>query len=140
MSPASRRLLVTGTLLLAVMLIGSVVAIAAGWPAQFGGGGEPDDVAREALTRGTALSPPLAPVVLFVAALAASLRRGAVGLVGAVLLIVVSAVFVLGALGEASAAPTPDVPRLALVVSGLLAALFGGAVVVAAVARLRDRS
>lgn len=139
MDAASRRVLTTGVLFLAVMLIGSIVSIAAGWPAQLGGGGDPNDVAGEALTRGTAFSPPVAPVAVFVVALAVSLRRGVVGVVGTVLLILVSGAFVIGGMGEAFAAPTPDVPRLALVLSGLLAAIFGVAVVVAAVARLRHR-
>lgn len=124
------------TLLLVVMLTGAVVAVAAGWPAQFGGRGDPSNVAGEALTRGTALPPPVAPVLVYIVALVAALRPGRIGTAGTALLILVSAVFVVGGLGEAFAPATPDVPRLALVVSGLLAVLLGAGVIVAAVRRL----
>ena len=137
MNGTGRRLALLGTLLLVVMLAGAGVAIAQGWPAQFSGGGNPRDVRNEALTRGTAMSPPLAPVVVFVLALLAALRRGRTGTVGCAVLVLVSVVFIIGGVGEALAGPTPDVPRPALVVSGLLAAVLGSLVIVAAVARLR---
>lgn len=127
----------TGTLFLVLMVLGGIVSIAAGWPAQFGGGGDPNNVAGEALTRGTAFSPPLVPLLVFAVALAGSLRHGVVGVVATVLLILVSVVFIIGGLGEAFAASTQDVPRLVLVLSGLVAVLFGLAVIAAAIARLR---
>ena len=139
MDATSRRLLSVSLALLAVMVVGTVVSVGQGWPAQFGGGGNPDDVAGEALTRGTALSPPLAPVVVFVLALLMGLRRGVLRIVGSVLLILVSLAFIVGGLGEAFAAPTDEVPRAALVISGLLAVGLGAAVVFAAAARLRDK-
>jgi hypothetical protein len=125
--------------LLVLMLVGTVVAVIQGWPAQFGGGGNRDDVGGEALTRGTALSPPLAPVVAFVVALVLSVRGGIVGVVGTVLLILVSLLFVVGGLGEAFAPPTADVPRGVLALSGLLAVMLGTAVIVAAIGRLREK-
>lgn len=137
MSAPYGRLLITGTLLLALMVIGGAVSIAAGWPAQLGGGGDPNNVAGEALTRGTAFSPPLVPLLVFVVTLAVSLRHGVVGVIATVLLILVSVALIVGGLGEAFAAPTPDVPRLVLVLSGLVAVLFGLAVIAAAIARLR---
>lgn len=136
-SAASRRLLIAGTLFLALMVIGGLVSIAAGWPAQLGGGADPNNVAGEAVTRGTAFSPPLLPLLVFVVALAVSVRPGVVGVVATVLLILISAAFIIGGLGEAFAAPTPDVPRAVLVLSGLVAVLFGLGVMVAAAARLR---
>jgi hypothetical protein len=124
--------------LLVLMLVGTVVAVIQGWPAQFGGGGNPDDVGGEALTRGTALSPPLAPMVAFAVALVLSVRGGIVGVVGTVLLILVSLLFVVGGLGEAFAPSTADVPRGVLALSGLLAVMLGPAVIVAAIGRLRE--
>ena len=138
MNATSRRLLFLSLVLLAVMLTGTLIAIGQGWPAQFGGGGNPDDVAGEALTRGTALSPPVAPILAFIVALVLALQRGVLRVIGTVLLILVSLAFVVGGLGEAFAAPTDDVPRAALVLSGLLAGALGAAVIGAAVARLRD--
>lgn len=73
------RLVAWSGALLVVIWIGAIVAIAAGWPAQFGGGGDAGDVAGEALTRGTALSPPLGPVVVLADAPVLAVRRGAVG-------------------------------------------------------------
>ena len=119
------------------MLVGAAVAIAAQWPAQFGGSGDPDDVAAEALTRGTALSPPLAPVIVFVVALVMSLRAGLLGKVGTVLLMLVTVVFIIGGLGEAFAPPTADVPRPVLVLSGLVGVVLRGLILVAATQRLR---
>lgn len=133
----ARGLVAWSGALFVVVLIGALVAIAAGWPAQFGGGGDPTDVASESLSRGTALSPPLAPVLLFVVALALAVRAGTLGKIGTVLVMLVSVVFVVGGLGEAFAAPTPDVPKAALVLSGLLAVLFATGVIVAAIQRLR---
>lgn len=139
MNATSRRLMLVSLALLAVMVLGALIAVSQGWPAQFGGGGDPDDVAGEAVTRGTALSPPLAPVVVFVVALLMAVRRGVVGIARGVLLILVSLAFVVGGLGEAFAAPTADIPRAALIVSGLLAVGLGAAILVAAIARLRDK-
>ncbi len=48
-----QRFLTSCTVLVAVMVLGAIVSIAAGWPAQFGGQGDPDAVASEFLTRGT---------------------------------------------------------------------------------------
>lgn len=139
MHATSRRLVLVSLALLAVMLAGALVAVGQGWPAQFGGGGNPDDVVGEAVTRGTALSPPLAPVVVFAIAIVLALARGLVGLVGTVLLILVSLAFIVGGLGEAFAAPTDDVPRAALVVSGVLAVSLGAMVIAAAITRLRNK-
>ena len=56
---AAGQLLVRVCLLSTVLLLAAtLVAVVAGWPAQFGGAGNPDSVAAEFLTRGTALSPP----------------------------------------------------------------------------------
>jgi uncharacterized membrane protein len=132
-----RRLAAWSLALLVVVVVGAAVAVAMGWPAQFGGGGDPDNVAGEALTRGTALSPPAAPVVVFLIALALAVRPGRAGKVGTVLLALVAIVFIIGGLGEAFAAPTPDVPRAALIVSGILASVLGAGVAVSAVRRLR---
>lgn len=132
------RLLVTlAGVLLAWMVIGTIVAIAAGWPAQFGGVGDAENVAAEALTRGTALSAPAPPMVVFAIALWLATRRRVAGTVGTVLLMLLSLAFVVGGLGEAFAPSTPDVPRAVLVLSGVVAFLLGGATVLAGIQRLR---
>jgi hypothetical protein len=60
-----RRFLVICVLLLILMLIEAIGSIAAQWPAQFGGTGDPDEVASEFFSRGTALAPPFVPLLLF---------------------------------------------------------------------------
>ncbi len=120
MRPATRRLVSVAALIFAVWVAGTVVSIVAGWPAQFGGPGDPDDVTGEFLSRGTVFSPPLALMVaLVVFALLAPSRRwwGTLGVVGLCLLAVITLV---GSLGEAFAPSTPDVPRAALVASGVV--------------------
>lgn len=134
-----RRLAAWSAALFVAILLGAVLAIAAGWPAQFGGGGDSANVASESLGRGTALSPPLAPVAIFVVSLALAMRPGTIGKVGTLLVMLVTVVFVIGGLGEAFAAPTADVPRAALILSGLLAVVLGTGVIIAAIQRLRHQ-
>lgn len=138
MTEPVKRLALAAGLLLAWIVVGSAVAIAAAWPAQFGGAGDASNVAAEALTRGTALSPPAVPTVVFAVGLVLALRRGVAGTVGTVLLMLLAAIFIVGGLGEAFAPATPDVPRPVLVLSGVVAAVLGAAVIVAGVQRLRS--
>jgi hypothetical protein len=49
---------------LAIIVVEAVVSIAAGWPHQFAGKGQPDHVLAEFVGSGTALAPPLVMVVL----------------------------------------------------------------------------
>lgn len=134
-----QRFLTACTVLVVALVLGAIVSIAAGWPAQFGGQGDPDAVASEFLTRGTALAPPPIPLVLF-ALCAFGVRRddrlGTIATVGAVLL---AGVFVIGSLGEAFASETPDVPRAALLASGVVGALLSLAVIATGIAHLRER-
>jgi uncharacterized membrane protein YhaH (DUF805 family) len=134
-----RRFLFVCGLLVIVMVVGAAVSIAAEWPAQFGGQGDPDEVAAEFLSRGTALAPPVAPLLLFAICAALASRRdrwGTTAVVGAMLL---SVVFIIGSLGEAFAEPTPDVPRAALITSGVVGALLSSAVLATGGAVLRNR-
>ncbi len=112
----------------------------AGWPAQFGGPGDPDDVAGEFLSRGTVFSPPLALVVaLVVFALLAS-RRGWLGTFGVVGMCLMAVATLIGSLGEALAPSTPDVPRAALVASGVVGVVLCPALLLSGIAELTDRA
>ena len=96
----------------AVAAVETVIAIAAGWPSQFMGRGDPAKVASQWISMGTAISPPL---FLFVAAgagaaLAFAAKRRAWRAVGGVLAIAVGLVSVVATLGELQAADTPAVP------------------------------
>lgn len=120
----------------ALLLLATVVAVLAGWPAQFGGPGDPDAVASEFLTRGTALSPPAVPLALFALAGWLARRTGPLRTAGLVLLLPLSVAFVVGGLGEALAPATPDVPRAALLLSGASAVALGALVLALAGAAL----
>jgi hypothetical protein len=139
MRPTTRRLVSVAALALAVWIVGTVIAVVARWPAQFGGPGNPDNVAGEFFGRGTALSPPLAPMVtLVVFVLLAPSRRwwGTLGVAGLCLLAVLT---LIGSLGEAFAPATPDVPRTVLVTSGVVGGILSVALLLSGIAELRDR-
>jgi hypothetical protein len=105
---------------LAVQVVLTIVGVAAEWPTQFGDPGDPEDVETEWIARGTAVSAPLGPmVVLLVGALLAQ-RLDRWALVGIALTAIVAVVMLIGALGEAFADSTSDVPRGVLVGSGVL--------------------
>ena len=124
----SRPAVFAALALLVLHAVGTVVAVSANWPAQFGGVGT--DAGAEWIARGTALSAPLGPlVVLVVAAVLASLR-GWVSRVGEGLVILLSVLFMVGALGEAFAPATEDVSKAVLVASGVLGVMVAGAVLV----------
>ena len=132
---AVRRLEVVGVDVAALLTVAAALAVVLRWPAQFGGPGSPDDVVLEALTRGTALSPPLPLLLAFGGALWLATRRHGGYAFGCVVLVLLSAVFLVGGLGEAMAPATPDVPRVALVTSGIVSVVLAGTVVVTAVQR-----
>jgi len=140
MRPTTRRLVSFAVLIFAVWVVGTVVSVVAGWPAQFGGPGNPNNVAGEFLSRGTALSPPLfVMVALAVFVLLARSRRwwGTLGVVGLCLLAVVTFI---GSLGEAFAPATPDVPRTVLIASGVLGVIMCPALLYFGTAELIDRA
>ena len=92
-------------------LIGLVISVAARWPAEFGGVGDPDNVAREFFSRGTLLAAPLAPLVALVVSAFLALRAGGwlrvLGLVG---LMVIGVLFIIGTLGEPQRPEASDPP------------------------------
>ncbi|HEY6932979.1 MAG TPA: hypothetical protein VI452_06225 [Marmoricola sp.] len=123
---------------LAVAAVGTVTGLLERWPAQFGGAGQPDQIASELTTKGTVLSPPLFMLVLMALGYAlARLRAGrSIGRsTGLVLTILVGLTGIIGALGEVAAPATPDVPR-AVQYLGLVGALLSLAVVATALRAL----
>jgi hypothetical protein len=132
---ASRRILLQlGSGILVFQLLATVLAIAANWPAQFGGVGT--DAGAEALTRGTALSAPLVPLLALAFAIAC-LWRGAARM-GAGVLAVVALAMLAGSLGEAFAPATTDVPKAVLVASGVIGTVLSAAVLLLAAAVWRE--
>lgn len=105
---------------LAYFIIGAIVSFAARWPAQFDGAGDPDGVAAEFLTRGTALAAPLGPMIVFALMIFFLSRTGLwekIGIIGVTLLAIV---FLIGSLGEAFASGEITTPRWVLIVSGTI--------------------
>ena len=135
-APARRHVVLTGSVALLWNLLGTAVAVVAGWPAQLGGAGDPDRVAAEFLTRGTALSAPLGPLLVLALAVLLASRRGRAGGVGTGLLVLLGVAFVVGGLGEALAPDSADVPRAVLVTSGAVAVGLALAVWTAAAGRV----
>jgi|SRR5579859_405744 len=93
--------------------IETVVGVTERWPAQFGGIGDPDKIASQWITMGTAISPPL---FLFIAVilggvLAFAATRRSWRVIGGGLIAAVGLIGVVSTLGELLAAATPDVPR-----------------------------
>jgi hypothetical protein len=62
-----RRLVFLSVGLLAFWVLATILAVAQGWPAEFNGLGDPDDVSGEWIERGTLVSPPIWPVAAQVA-------------------------------------------------------------------------
>ncbi len=129
-----RILLQLGSGILIFQLLAAALAIAANWPAQFGGAGT--DAGAEALTRGTALSAPLVPLLILAVGLAC-LWRGAVR-AGAGVLGAVAVAMLAGSLGEALAPGTSDVPKAVLVASGVIGTVLSAAVLLLAAAVWRE--
>lgn len=122
-----------------IMIVGAIVSIVAGWPAQFGGKGDPVEVTSEFFSRGTALAPPFVPLILFAIFMAVARRTdrwGTAAIVGTVLL---SIVFIVGSLGEAFAESTPHVPRVVLISSGIIGSFVSALVLVTGAATLREK-
>jgi hypothetical protein len=105
-------------------VVTTVLCVLMRWPAQFGGAGDPDNVASEMLLRGTAIGAPvLLTVVLALGALAAA-RPGRAGTAGVVVVVVMSLLIIVGGSGETFGIPSPDVPTAVLIFSGVVNVLL----------------
>jgi hypothetical protein len=140
MRPTTRRLVSVAVLIFVVWVVCTLVSILAGWPAQFGGPGNPNNVAGEFLNRGTALAPPLFVMVAFVVFVVLVPNQRWWGVLGVVGLCLLAVLTVVGSLGEALAPSTPDVPRAVLVASGILGVVLGPLLLFFGIAELRDRA
>ncbi|MDX6609871.1 MAG: hypothetical protein QOF85_1796 [Solirubrobacterales bacterium] len=99
----------------------AIVSILARWPHQFTGPGDPDKILSDFLRYGTLLSPPLPILLMFGVTIVLIGRDRSRGL-GAAILSAICLVMSAGALGEALAPASPDVPYLLQVSSGILGA------------------
>jgi hypothetical protein len=139
-----RRLVVVSIALLVFWAVATLVAVQAGWPAEFGGLGDPNDVSGEWASRGTLVSPPLLPMVLqaLLTLVVFVDRRVPVGLAG-LALAALGALYTIGGLGEPLDPARSDPPAAlywglkAVGVAGGLALVVTGVETVAAA--IRDR-
>ena len=140
MRPTTRRLVSVAGLIFVVSVVGLVLALILQWPAQLGGGsGNPNITPGELVANGTVTSLPLGPwIALIVFALLARIRRWW-GTLAVVVLCLLGALFIFGGLGEAFAPPTPYVPRVVLVASGVVYGGLGLALLLSGIAELIDR-
>ncbi|MCG3209490.1 MAG: hypothetical protein FOGNACKC_03117 [Anaerolineae bacterium] len=140
MSRTRRRLISVAVLILVVEIIAIPVAIIFKWPYQFGGPGDPNTIASDFVFLGTAISAPVFPIlvllVLFIFLSRSQKWWGTLGVVGFCL---IGILMFIGALGEAFAPSTSVVPRLVLVVSGVVNGIFSVALLFLAIAELIDR-
>jgi len=120
-----------------VIAVEAIVSIAARWPYQWGGHGDPDKVLSEFVGHGgTALAPPLFLLVLLALVALGVQRRDRWGTVATVVLVPVSAILAVGAAGEATATPTADVSRAVLVAGGIFGTVVSLGLLALAVASL----
>lgn len=97
---SSPRLILVSLLILATIVIDLVVSFVYKLPYEFGGHGDPNSMAGDFVAHGTALAPPLVPIILLIAfTFLASSRRwwGTLSVFGLILL---GMLFTIGQLGE----------------------------------------
>jgi hypothetical protein len=118
-APANTRLSVFALLVLIANVAAATLAVAVNWPSQFGGV-VGTDAGQDWLSRGTAISAPLAPVMCFVLIAILVRFRTWVGWLGIGLAFLTAVVVFVGGMGELIAEPTVDVPRAVLITAGVL--------------------
>jgi len=136
--PQNTRLSVFALVVLVVNVLAAALAVAVNWPSQFGGV-VGTDAGQEWLSRGTAISAPLAPVVCFVLIAILVRLRGWAGWLGIGLAFLTGVLVFVGGMGELIAEPTVDVPRAVLIAAGVLWGVIAVTFVVLAIAAARER-
>ncbi|MGH3500412.1 MAG: hypothetical protein ACRDQA_05855 [Nocardioidaceae bacterium] len=123
----------------ALSVLAAVISVIARWPHQFGGHGDRRHMMADFLNSGTAMAPPLVILVVFLLAALLVARRDGWGTAACVGVLLVSVLMIVGAVGEATAPPTPDVPRAVQLFSGIWGAVAGALLIALAGASLRER-
>ncbi len=116
---ARHRLSNIAFVIIALNVLATILAIILDLPSLFDPPANPDPIETDWIARGTAISAPLAPIALL-AACALLIRRhdrwATAGLIGIGL---VSALFLIGAVGEFTADPAGNVTRAVLTAAGI---------------------
>jgi hypothetical protein len=124
MDQRRRRLVELSIAVVVFHIVTTALCVVMRWPAQFGGAGDPGNVAGEMWLRGTAIGAPVTLTILLALATLAASRPGRVGVVGAGVIALVSLLIIIGGSGEAFGAPSPDVPTAVLILSGVVNVLL----------------
>lgn len=135
---ASTRLSVFAMVVLAGNVLAAALAVVVNWPSQFGGE-VGTDAGQEWMSRGTAISAPLAPILCFVLIAILVRIRTRAGWLGIGLTFGTAVVVFVGGMGELIAEPTVDVPRAVLVTAGVLWAVVAAILIVMGTAAARER-
>jgi hypothetical protein len=131
------RLRLFAAVLLVLNVLATAGAVVVNLPAQFGGVGT--DAGDEFLTRGTAISAPLLPVVLLCIVVALSGRRDGWGWIGIAAAYATAITVGIGGWGELLAEPTSDTPGAVLLMSGLTWLVIAAALAVLATGAAKAR-
>ena len=134
---ANTRLSVFAVVVLIANVLAAALAVAFNWPSQFGGVGT--DAGQDLLSRGTAISAPLAPVVGFILIAIMVRFTNWVGWVGVGLTFLTGVLVFVGGMGELVAEPTEDAPRAVLIASGVFWGVIAAIFVVLGIAAARER-
>lgn len=133
-----QRLFTLGVVVLVAAIVATVIAVIVNLPAQFGDVGT--DAGSEFASRGTVISPPIAPLIALAASLVLLRRNDVWATAACVVIALLGILFVIGSVGEAAADATPDVSKGVLVGAGVVGAAIGSALVVLAIRALVARS
>lgn len=123
-----------------LQVLATLAAIAFDWRTCFQASAAHEPVSNAFAASGSAISAPVMPLALLVAAGLLSRRNGRWGGAGAVGTCLVAALLAFGAVGEALSHPSSHTPEAVLVFSGAFGLAQAAALVIAALATRRARS
>ncbi len=139
MRPSTRRLISVAVGALLFWIVGAILALIFQWPTQLDGSGRPTIGLQEFILQGTATSAPVTIMILLTLLIVLSRSRRWWGIFGVVGLCLVSIVTFIGGLGEVFAPPSPFVPTVVLVASGVLSCIISVILLVVGIAEVIDR-
>jgi hypothetical protein len=137
MDQLRHRFIQLNVAVVAFHIVTTAICVALRWPAQFGGAGDPDNVAMEMWLRGTAIGAPVVLTIILAVATLAAARPGRVGTAGTIVIVLISLLIIVGGSGEAFGVPSPDVPTAVLIFSGVMNVLLSLATLYVAYRLLR---
>jgi hypothetical protein len=136
--PANTRLSLFALGVVIANACATALAVAVNWPSQFGGV-VGTDAGQDWLSRGTAISAPLAPVACLVLISILVPFRSWVGWLGIGLAFLTAVLVFVGGMGELIAEPTGDVGRAVLTMAGVLWGVVAATFVGLGIAATRER-